>query len=84
VSGVIILPRILTASGGQNVLVGALTSAGNALRKIGPEVGITNAVYPVAGTPAADLEREFAFWADESLDWAQHTFEAQAEAWPAD
>jgi hypothetical protein len=30
------------------------------------------------------LEQEFAFWADESLDWARHTFQAQAEVWPAD
>jgi hypothetical protein len=83
-SGVIVLPGIRTASGGRDIVVDALTSAGSALRKVVVGVGVTNSSQSASQVSAVDLEQEFAFWANESLELARQTFDAQAEAWPAD
>ncbi|MDG4804610.1 hypothetical protein [Micromonospora sp. WMMD980] len=67
---------------GNQTVVGMLAAVGNAVRKIavGPTIASTVAVPSPC---APDLEAAFSAWADESLEWAQATFDAQAEAWPA-
>lgn len=60
-----------------------------------PAITGTAMVVPVAWTQQAtlrwqtprwseepDLGDQFAEWADESLEWANATFDAQAETWP--
>jgi hypothetical protein len=78
------LPLTGVATGSPRSMIVAFAGASNALRRA--QVVLRSTVTSGLSSlpaPAPDLGREFAYWADESLEWAQATFEAQSESWPA-
>lgn len=64
----------------------ALGSASNIVRRSAVNVmaTATRSIVRAGGARAteAELATAFASWADESLEWAQATFEVQADTWP--
>ncbi|MEU7952597.1 hypothetical protein AB0B62_15665 [Micromonospora chalcea] len=67
---------------GNQTMVDVLSAVGSVVRRIA--IGPTIASTVVVQSPCVvNLEAEFEAWADESLEWAQATFDVQAESWPA-
>lgn len=81
-SGTIILGPAQLAAGQSTVVAASVAAAVNAVRRVVVPNSLLNApvTHPAVST---DLGEEFACWSDGSLDWAQTTFDAQIESWPA-
>jgi hypothetical protein len=65
---------------GRDTITGLFEAAVNAVIGVALSGSLTN--HLALPMPDVDLESEFSGWASDSLEWAQATFDAQAETWP--
>ena len=79
-SSVIVLDPSQASVGRDTILAGLFEAAVNVARRVTLSPSLTN--HLALPAPDIDLESAFSGWASDSLEWAQASFDAQAETWP--